>query len=91
MTDVGAFKGTSPFGANDMIGNAWEWMASNFRAYPGGRLPSNQPSGDLKVIRGGSYESTKEYATTTYRTGWPPRGAKTYDQTGFRCAQDASK
>lgn len=91
MADVGASKGTSPFGACDMVGNAWEWTADNFRAYPGGHLPANQPGGELKVIRGGSYESTKEFATTTYRTGWPARGAKTYDQTGFRCAQDVAK
>jgi serine/threonine protein kinase len=81
-------KGASPFGAYDMVGNAWEWTASDFRAYPGGRLPPGTAGGDLKVIRGGSYESSKAYATTTYRTGWPARGAKTYDQTGFRCVKD---
>ncbi|MEK6334114.1 MAG: bifunctional serine/threonine-protein kinase/formylglycine-generating enzyme family protein [Acidobacteriota bacterium] len=91
IQEVGSFKGASPFGAYDMVGNAWEWTASDFRAYPGGRLPSNQPTGELKVIRGGSYESTKEYATSTYRAGWPARGAKTYDQTGFRCAKDIPK
>jgi formylglycine-generating enzyme required for sulfatase activity len=88
MADVGFYKGTSPFGAFDMIGNAWEWTASDLRAYPGGSLPPNLPGGNLKVIRGGSYESTKEYATTTYRTGWPARGAATYAQTGFRCVSD---
>jgi serine/threonine protein kinase len=89
-SDVGVYKnGSSPFGAYDMIGNVWEWTSSDFRAYPGGRLPASVPSGgDLKVIRGGSYESTRAYATTTYRTGWPARGAKTYDQTGFRCVKD---
>jgi formylglycine-generating enzyme required for sulfatase activity len=88
MADVGSFKGTSPFGAFDMIGNAWEWTTSDLRAYPGGRLPANLTGVDLKVIRGGSYESTKDYATTTYRTGWPARDARTYAQTGFRCARD---
>lgn len=86
--EVGSFKGMSPSGAFDMIGNAWEWTASDFRAYPGGRLPESIPTGELKVIRGGSYESSREFATTTYRTGWPARGAKTYDQTGFRCVKD---
>lgn len=89
-TEVGNYKtGASPFGAYDMVGNVWEWTASNLRAYPGGQLPSGLPMGELKVIRGGSYESTKETATTTYRTGWPARGAQTYDQTGFRCVKDA--
>lgn len=88
MADVAAHKGTSPFGAYDMVGNAWEWTASNFKPYPGRGLPGSLPSGDLRVIRGGCYESTKDYATTTYRAGWPARGASTYDQTGFRCAKD---
>ena len=90
MADAGAYNGASSVGAYDMVGNAWEWTASSLRAYQGGRLPANQPGGDLKVIRGGSYESAKEYATTTYRTGWLARGAKTYDQTGFRCVKDAA-
>jgi len=88
MAIVGSYQGTSPFGAYDMVGNAWEWTASNFRAYPGRGLPSGLPSGDLRAIRGGSYESTEDYATTTYRAGWPARGASTYDQTGIRCAAD---
>jgi serine/threonine-protein kinase len=88
MADVATYKGTSPFGLYDMVGNAWEWTASKWEAYPGGHLPGSVPTGELKVIRGGSYESTPDYATTTYRTGWPARGAKTYDQTGFRCAKD---
>src|SRR5215471_2459293 len=91
MAEVGAHKGTSPFGAYDMVGNAWEWTASDFHAYPGGRQGVNPRGGELKVIRGGSFESTKDYATTTYRAGWPARSATTYDQTGFRCAQDVAK
>jgi formylglycine-generating enzyme required for sulfatase activity/predicted Ser/Thr protein kinase len=86
--DVGTYRGPSPFGTSDMVGNAWEWTASNFRPYPGRGLPASQPTGELKVIRGGCYESTKDYATTTYRAGWPARGAATYDQTGFRLAKD---
>jgi formylglycine-generating enzyme required for sulfatase activity len=91
MAEVGAYQGSSPFGAYDMVGNAWEWTGSSFKAYPGRGLPANLPSGDLRVIRGGSFESTKDYATTTYRAGWPARGASTYDQTGFRCAQDIAQ
>lgn len=88
IREVGYYKrGFSPFGAYDMVGNVWEWTSSDFKPYPGGRVPTLAGS-DLKVIRGGSYESSKAYATTTYRTGWPARGAKTYDQTGFRCVKD---
>ena len=91
VADVGAYKGRAPFGTYDMVGNAWEWTASKFKAYPGRGLPANLPGGDLRVIRGGCYESTKDYATTTYRAGWPARGAGTYEQTGFRCAKDLTQ
>jgi serine/threonine-protein kinase len=83
------YGGKSPYGLFDMVGNAWEWTASDLKVYPGGSFPP--PSGsEKKVIRGGSYESTKDNATTTYRAGWPARDATTYDQTGFRCAKDVA-
>ena len=84
----GFYKATSPVGAFDMVGNAWEWTASDMRPYPGGTLPANLTGANLKVIRGGSYESANDSATATYRTGWPASGARTYAQTGFRCAAD---
>lgn len=92
FTEVGKSKGASPFGVYDMSGNAWEWTSSDFKAYPGGKLPAafvGKPN--LKTIRGGSYETTKDYATTTYRIGWAATGAINYDQTGFRCVQDINK
>ena len=54
LADVGEYsKGASPFGAFDMVGNAWEWTASKLTAYPGGHIPQ-QPK-ELMVIRGGSW------------------------------------
>jgi formylglycine-generating enzyme required for sulfatase activity/predicted Ser/Thr protein kinase len=90
LTNVGVHEGKSPFGLSDMIGNAWEWTASDFRAYPGGSPPRNLPGGDLKVIRGGSYDSDLNTATTTYRRGYPARGNYDYSKTGFRCAKDVT-
>ncbi|HEY5883571.1 MAG TPA: SUMF1/EgtB/PvdO family nonheme iron enzyme [Pyrinomonadaceae bacterium] len=87
FSDVGSFKGASPYGLFDMVGNAWEWTASDFVAYPGGRL-TGQGTGQLKVIRGGTFLSTPNQATTTIRVGWPARGGDEYDNTGFRCAKD---
>jgi formylglycine-generating enzyme required for sulfatase activity len=87
MADVGAFKGASPFGAFDMVGNAWEWTSSELKAYPGGRLPE-QPASDAKVLRGGSYQSNKSQATATYRLGWRASGEASYAETGFRCVKD---
>jgi formylglycine-generating enzyme required for sulfatase activity len=85
---VKTFNGTSPFQCYDMVGNAWEWTASKLMPYPGGRL-GQQASDDLRVIRGGSWQSQTDSATTTYRFGWPSSGGKDYNNTSFRCAQDA--
>ncbi len=85
FTEVGKFKGASPFGIYDLVGNAFEWTASDFKAYPGGKTIEGA---NLKTIRGGSFEATKEFATTTYRLGWAATGAATYSRTGFRCVQD---
>jgi formylglycine-generating enzyme required for sulfatase activity/predicted Ser/Thr protein kinase len=89
LADVGSYKGESPYGVMDMVGNAWQWTASKLAAYPGGQL-SKQPSGDLRVIRGGSFTESKDEATTTYRRGYPARGNYDYANTGFRCAKDVN-
>lgn len=96
---VGQFpKGASPFGLQDMSGNAWEWTASDYKDYPGGK--ANAPAGftNLKVIRGGTYDSPAKFATATVRRPWPAaRGdwpsdqTPVYGKTGFRLAKDAPK
>jgi len=92
MENVGGHSnGVSPFGIFDMVGNAWEWTATDLIPYPGGQLPKQLPKDQnavLKVIRGGCYESTMEQATTTFRRGWPAQGGDEYFNTGFRCARD---
>jgi formylglycine-generating enzyme required for sulfatase activity len=88
LTEAGKFPGLSPYGAVDMVGNAWEWTASPLRSYPNGTL-SEQPAPDWKVIRGGSYIDSPSQATTTYRVGYPASGATDYSKIGFRCVSDA--
>jgi formylglycine-generating enzyme required for sulfatase activity/predicted amidophosphoribosyltransferase len=86
MAEVGSYPdGKSPFGVLDLSGNAWEWTETDLAAYPGGRLPAPARAGE-KIIRGGCWKSTADESTTTYRWGWPARGAKDYGDTGFRCA-----
>jgi formylglycine-generating enzyme required for sulfatase activity len=89
LADVGSFGGVSPFGLYDMVGNAWEWTASTPGAYPGGTTLVSKP-GDFRVIRGGSWSTAKEQATTTYR-GYLARDSRDTDKTGFRCVLDVAR
>lgn len=87
LTAVGSYKSVSPFGLFDMVGNAWEWTSADWAAYPGGSIAGGAGSNN-KVIRGGSFLSTLDNATTTFRSGWPRQGARSYEETSFRCAMD---
>jgi serine/threonine-protein kinase len=89
IANVGTFKGASPSGAYDMVGNVWEWTNSDLKPYPGGQL-QGAPSGELKVIRGGSWKEGPEQATTTYRGYLFARTSRDYSATGFRCVKDVS-
>lgn len=86
MAEVGSHKCGSPFGnIEDLVGNAWEWTASDWVPYPGGHLQSPTFGGE-KVIRGGSWESPRKIsATAIFRSGFKGVG----DKTGFRCAKNA--
>lgn len=81
-------EGASPAGAVDMIGNAWEWVADEFKVYPGSTesLPDLDPAVTHRVIRGGAYDGSKVH-DATYR-GFQD-GSKPYPKVGFRCAKDA--
>jgi serine/threonine-protein kinase len=99
IAPVGQYpSGASQFGVFDMSGNVWEWTSSDYKEYPGGKITIPPGFSNLKVIRGGSYESTPKFATATLRRGWPatrnnwPKGAPAdYAKTGFRCAQSVKE
>ncbi|MEO6726502.1 MAG: SUMF1/EgtB/PvdO family nonheme iron enzyme, partial [Blastocatellia bacterium] len=88
--NVGAStKCLSPFGVLDLAGNVFEWTATDFNHYPGSdRQTPRDPGyqGTYQVVRGGSFDFTKEYAMTTTRVWAKPedRGPRL----GFRCAAE---
>jgi formylglycine-generating enzyme required for sulfatase activity len=87
-------KGASPYGAVDMAGNAWEWVAGWYDPHYYAVSPSQNlkgpdktgcPEGDCKVLRGGSWDSRNEQATTTARLFFGPNDSR--DAFTIRCSQ----
>ena len=69
--------GDSAFGCRQMIGNVWEWTASDFNPYPGFVAgPYQEYSapwfGDHKVLRGGCWVTRSRLVHNTYRNFYTP-------------------
>jgi formylglycine-generating enzyme required for sulfatase activity len=85
------FAGASPYGALDLAGNVWEWVADWYRSDYYATAPDANPLGpevgSLKTYRGGAWDEP----------GWSVRAAtrasgipdQVYPDVGFRCAADA--
>src|SRR5688500_8997764 len=87
---VGAYPdGASRYGAEQMLGDVWEWTSSDFTAYPGfAPFPYKEYSevfygSDYKVLRGGSWATSPLVARTTCRIGDQP--IRRQISAGIRC------
>src|SRR4051794_1572954 len=91
---AGAYPGgASAYGVVGMVGDAWEWTASDFVGYPGFRAyPYREYSelffgSDYKVLRGGSWATRFRVVRNTMRNWDYPHRRQIF--AGFRCARDA--
>jgi iron(II)-dependent oxidoreductase len=69
--------GDSAFGCRQMIGNVWEWTASDFVAFAGFAADPyedySQPwFNTRKVLRGGSFATSARIARPLYRNFFTP-------------------
>lgn len=90
---VGAYeRNVSPVGCYGMIGDVWEWTASDFQPYPGFQhFPYPEYSEvffgpDHKVLRGGSWATRPGAVRATFRNWDYPIRRQIF--AGFRCARD---
>jgi iron(II)-dependent oxidoreductase len=92
---VGSYPdGASPLGVHQLIGDVWEWTASDFTRPPGFvAFPYREYSevffgDDYKVLRGGSWAADRSAVRGTFRNWDYPIRRQIFS--GFRCARDAA-
>jgi formylglycine-generating enzyme required for sulfatase activity len=91
VVDVGSYPdGRSPYGVDDLAGNAWEWTSDWYLPHPTSAHHSEQFGRRFKVLKGGGWGGVGHYALpefyrSAYRFPSPPESR--YIDFGFRCAK----
>jgi formylglycine-generating enzyme required for sulfatase activity len=87
---VGSFpKGKTKYGADDFVGNVWEWTADWFETYKPDEVvnPKGAAAGERKAMRGGGFNGGNVlWLNPAFRFHQVPEA--TQPSIGFRCAKD---
>ena len=83
----------SPYGAQDMTGNVWQWCAdyydANYYRNSPARNPTGPPTGISRALRGGRwFINQPNFFPAAYRNFYLPKSWPGF--CGFRCVMDAS-
>ena len=85
--EVGSIEaGRSWVGAYDLSGNVWEWMLTDYVAYPYDTKTMINNTNSSRVLRGGSWwNGNAYYLRSSSRSNNTPVSSDSYN--GFRCAR----
>jgi formylglycine-generating enzyme required for sulfatase activity len=90
VAKVGGYEiGVSPYKIYDLAGNVWEWVQDwydeLYYASSSAENPQGPDTGQLRVLRGGSFSNgVMSIRTTTRGRNLPSKG---YNYVGFRCVR----